>query len=139
VGRPGELEGVLLDGGPITGDNGEEAEADRIEDGRPEVFERAGRGEDGVDDEVDDEEDNALEIDDEELAGQGGDCEEDGAEEENLDDGDVEECVEVPMESAGGDAGVIGPGSESAGGFTEDQAEEDQDGGEEGAYQRPPR
>ena len=33
----------------------------------------------------------------------------------------------------GGDAGVVGPGSERAGGLAEDESEEDADGGDEGA------
>ena len=95
-----ELQGVLLDGSPVAGDGVEQADADGIEDGGPEVLEGTRGGEDDVEDEVDDEERDALKVDDEELAGESGDGEEDRAEEEDLHDGDEEEGVQVPVEGA---------------------------------------
>ena len=51
-----ELEGVLFGGGPVAGDGVDQAHADGIEDGGPEVLERAPGAEDDIDDEIDDEE-----------------------------------------------------------------------------------
>ncbi len=44
---PREQEGILFDDGPVAGDVVKEDEADRIENAGPEVFQRAGGGEDG--------------------------------------------------------------------------------------------
>jgi hypothetical protein len=139
VGRPGELESIFFEDGPVAGDAVEQAQANRIEDGGPEVFERTGGLKDDVDDEVGDKEDDALEIHDEQFAGKGCDREEERAEEEDLDDRSGEERMDIPAEVTMNDAGVVGPGGKGPGGLSEDQAGEAEMVVRKEPAQRPPR
>ncbi len=120
VERPGEEKGVALDDRPVARNGIVEQDADGIEHAGPEEGERAGGLKGGDADEVEHEERGALQIDDEDVAGESGDQEEERAEEEDLHHDDGEEGLQDPREVIGGDAGVIGPGSEGAEKLAED-------------------
>ncbi len=129
--RPGEEQRVLLRHRPIARQHVGQLQPDRVEDARPEVFQRPRGAKDRGGDQVHHEDRDALQVHDEDLARQRRHHEKQRAQKKDLDDHDEQKRLPVPPGVAAGDARVVRPRRQRPGRLADNHARERNNAGHE--------